>query len=205
MVLLATLATVTASQAVICGAFSVTRQAVQLGFLPQLRIRHTSKAEGQIYAPAINVLLYVAVVALVSASDPPRVSPPPTASPSPVRWRSTRSSSFVVARMLWRKPLWLVLPSAAAFLIVDLAFFSAKLPKVVEGGWFPLLLALIVFTLLTTWQRGRALRHGQARGGRGLLRDFVEEVRTMETAGLPRSGDRRLLDGGQGRFAARAA
>jgi KUP system potassium uptake protein len=82
--------------------------------------------------------------------------------------------------MLWRKPLWLVLSGAAAFLVVDLAFFSANLPKVVHGGWFPLLLALTVFTLLTTWQRGRALVTERRTKAEGLLRDYIEEIRAMD-------------------------
>jgi len=87
---------------------------------------------------------------------------------------------FVVVRMLWRKPLWLVLSGGAAFLVVDLAFFSANLPKVVEGGWFPLLLALVLFILLTTWQRGRELVTTQRAEAEGRLRDFVEEVRAID-------------------------
>jgi KUP system potassium uptake protein len=87
---------------------------------------------------------------------------------------------FVVVRMLWRKPLWLVLTGAAAFLVVDLAFFAANLPKVSTGGWFPLLLALFVFTLLTTWQRGRALVTARRAQAEGLLREFVEEVREID-------------------------
>jgi KUP system potassium uptake protein len=180
MVLLATAAAVIASQAVISGAFSVTRQAVQLGFLPRLRIRHTSQAEGQIYAPGINGLLYVAVVALVVGFG----SSAGLASAYGIAVTGTLAIDtilfFVVVRMLWRKPLWLVLSGAAAFLVVDLGFFSANLPKVVDGGWFPLLLALAVFTLLTTWQRGRELVTARREEAEGLLRDFVEEVRAMD-------------------------
>jgi len=180
MVLLATVATVIASQAVISGAFSVTRQAVQLGFLPRLRIRHTSEAEGQIYAPAINWLLYAAVVALVIGFG----SSASLASAYGIAVTGTLTIDtilfFVVVRMLWRKPLWLVLSGAAAFLVVDLAFFSANLPKVVQGGWFPLLFALVVFTLLTTWQRGRELVTAKRAQAEGLLSDFVEEVRAID-------------------------
>ncbi|HEX8158291.1 MAG TPA: KUP/HAK/KT family potassium transporter, partial [Solirubrobacteraceae bacterium] len=180
MVLLATLATVIASQAVISGAFSVTRQAVQLGFLPHLRIRHTSEAEGQIYVPAVNGLLYVAVVALVFGFG----SSAGLASAYGIAVTGTLAIDtilfFVVVRMLWRKPLWLVLSGATLFLVVDLAFFSANLPKVFYGGWFPLLLALIVFTLLTTWQRGRELVTDRREQAEGLLREFVEEVRSMD-------------------------
>ena len=180
MVLLATLATVIASQAVISGAFSVTRQAVQLGFLPRLRIRHTSQAAGQIYVPAVNGLLYVAVLALVLGFG----SSAGLASAYGIAVTGTLAIDtilfFVVVRMLWRKPLWLVLSGAAAFLVVDLAFFTANLPKVVDGGWFPLLLALVVFTLLTTWQRGRELVTGRREQAEGLLHDFIEEIRSMD-------------------------
>jgi KUP system potassium uptake protein len=180
MVLLATVATVIASQAVISGAFSVTRQAVQLGFLPRLRIRHTSEAEGQVYVPSVNALLFVAVVALVVGFG----SSAALASAYGIAVTGTLAIDtilfFVVVRMLWRKPLWLVLSGAAAFLTVDLAFFGANLPKVVQGGWFPLLLAATVFTLLTTWQRGRELVSVKRARAEGLLHDFVEEVRAIE-------------------------
>jgi KUP system potassium uptake protein len=180
MVLLATVATVIASQAVISGAFSVTRQAVQLGFLPRLRIRHTSEAEGQVYVPSVNGVLYVAVVALVVGFG----SSAGLASAYGIAVTGTLAIDtilfFVVVRMLWRKPLALVVAGAAAFLVVDLAFFAANLPKVSTGGWFPLLLALIVFTLLTTWQRGRELVTARRAHAEGMLRDFVEEVREIE-------------------------
>ncbi|HEY1540145.1 MAG TPA: potassium transporter Kup [Solirubrobacteraceae bacterium] len=180
MVLLATVATVVASQAVISGAFSVTRQAVQLGFLPRLRIRHTSEAEGQIYAPGVNAVLYVAVVALVIGFG----SSAALASAYGIAVTGTLAIDtvlfFVVVRVLWGKPLALVLSGAAAFLFVDLAFFSANVPKVVHGGWFPLALALVVFTLLTTWQRGRRIVNARRAEAEGQLRDFVEEVRAMD-------------------------
>lgn len=82
--------------------------------------------------------------------------------------------------MLWHKPLWLVLSGAVAFLIVDLAFFFANLPKVVDGGWFPLVLGLVVFTLLITWRRGRELVTDRRADAEGRLRDFVEEMHAME-------------------------
>jgi len=180
VVLLATVAAVIASQAVISGAFSVTRQAVQQGFLPRLRIRHTSEAAGQVYVPAVNGLLFVAVVALVLGFG----SSQGLASAYGIAVTGTLAIDtilfFVVVRLLWRKPLWLVLSGAAAFLLVDLAFFSANLPKVVEGGWFPLVLALAVFTLLTTWQRGRELVTARRTEAEGPLADFVEEIRTMD-------------------------
>ena len=180
MVVIATLATVIASQAVISGAFSVTRQAVQLGFLPRLRIRHTSDSEGQVYVPAVNMLLFVAVVALVLGFG----SSSGLASAYGIAVTGTLAIDtilfFVVVRMLWGRPRWLVATGATVFLVVDLAFFSANVPKVADGGWFPLLLALVVFTLLTTWQRGRGIVSARRAEAEGLLRDFVEELRAME-------------------------
>ena len=180
MVLLATLATVIASQAVISGVFSVTRQAVRLGFLPRLRIRHTSEAAGQIYLPGVNGLLFVAVVALVLGFG----SSAGLASAYGIAVTGTLAVDtllfFVVVRMLWGHPLWIVLAGGGAFLAVDLAFFSANLPKVVDGGWFPLLLALALFVVLTTWQRGREIMTARRTEAEGLLSDFVEEVRAMD-------------------------
>jgi KUP system potassium uptake protein len=181
MVMLATLAAVIASQAVISGAFSVTRQAVQLGFLPRLTIRHTSEEEvGQVYAPGVNGLLYVAVVALVVGFG----SSAALASAYGIAVTGTLAIDtllfFVVVRYLWHKPLWMVLGGAAAFLTVDLAFFAANLPKVLHGGWFPLTIALIVFTLLTTWQKGRRIVTARRIEEEGPLSDFVEEVHEMD-------------------------
>jgi KUP system potassium uptake protein len=180
LVVLATLATVIASQAVISGAFSVTRQAVALGFLPRLRIRHTSDAEGQVYVPAVNAVLFVAVVGLVLGFE----TSTHLASAYGIAVTGTLAIDtilfFVVARTLWHKPLWLVVSGATAFLVVDLAFFGANLPKVIHGGWFPLALALVMFTLLTTWQRGQALVTAQRAKTDGLLKDFVEQIRTMD-------------------------
>jgi KUP system potassium uptake protein len=180
MVLLATVATVIASQAVISGAFSVTRQAVQLAFLPRLRIRHTSDAAGQVYVPAVNGLLFVAVVGLVLGFG----SSARLASAYGIAVTGTLAIDtilfFVVVRMVWRKPRWVVAAGATAFLFVDLAFFGANLPKVLQGGWFPLLLALTVFTALTTWQRGHRIVSERRVEAEGLLRDFVEEVRALD-------------------------
>jgi KUP system potassium uptake protein len=181
MVLLATMATVIASQAVISGAFSVTRQAVQLGFLPRLTIRHTSDHEvGQVYAPAINWGIFAAVVALVIGFG----SSAHLASAYGIAVTGTLAIDtilfFVVVRTRWRQPLWLVLAGAATFLTVDLAFFSANLRKVLHGGWFPVSIALVVFAILSTWQRGRGIVTANRNAEEGPLRDFVEEVRAMQ-------------------------
>jgi KUP system potassium uptake protein len=177
MVFLATVATVIASQAVISGAFSVTRQAVQLGFLPRLTILHTSRQEaGQVYVPAVNWGIFAAVVALVVGFG----SAEHLASAYGIAVTGTLAIDtilfFVVVRTLWGKPWWLVGLGATAFLTVDLTFFAANLPKVLHGGWFPLLIALIVFVVLTTWQRGREIVTRNRTEEEGPLREFVEEV-----------------------------
>src|SRR4051794_15209360 len=181
MVLLATVATVIASQAVISGAFSVTRQAVQLGFLPRVTIRHTSdEEEGQVFAPGINAILFVAVVGLVVGFG----SSSALASAYGIAVTGTLAIDtilfFVVVRTLWHKPWWLVLVGAVGFLTVDLAFFAANVPKVVHGGWFPLTIAALVYTLLSTWQKGRQIITERRVEAEGPLSEFIEEVRNRE-------------------------
>jgi KUP system potassium uptake protein len=180
MIVLATVATVIASQAVISGAFSVTRQAVQLGFLPRLTIRHTSREAGQVYVPAVNWGILVAVMALVVGFG----SSQHLAAAYGIAVTGTLAIDtvlfFVVVHILWGKPKRLVIPAAAAFLIVDLTFFAANLPKVVHGGWFPLAIAAIVFVVLTTWQKGREIITRRRTELEGPLRDFVEEIRDPE-------------------------
>ncbi len=179
LVVVAVAATMIASQAVITGAFSVTRQAVQLGFLPRLRIRHKSGSEGQIYVPAVNWLLYAAVIGLVVGFGSAAALASAYGIAVTGTFATTTVLFFVVVRKLWEKPLWIVLPGAAAFITVDLAFFSANLTKVVSGGWFPLAVALIILTVLSTWQRGRVLVTEKRSEAEGRLHDFVEEVRHM--------------------------
>jgi KUP system potassium uptake protein len=191
MVVLATAATVIASQAVISGAFSVTRQAVQLGFLPRLTIHHTSRqAVGQVYVPAVNWGIFTAVVVLVVGFG----SSTKLASAYGIAVTGTLAIDtllfFVVVRKLWRKPLWLVVAGAAFFLTVDLAFLSANVPKIAHGGWFPLLIALIIFTILTTWQRGREIVTRNRIELEGPLRRFVDDVhrRQPPVYRAPRTG-----------------
>ena len=198
VVVLATVATVIASQAVISGAFSVTRQAVALGILPKLRIRHTSDAEGQVYVPAVNALLFVAVVALVLGFE----TSTRLASAYGIAVTGTLAIDtilfFVVARTLWHTSLWIVVPGATAFLVVDLAFFGANLPKVIHGGWFPLALALVMFTLLTTWQRGQTLVTAKRAETDGSIEDFVEDIRTMDPPVYRAPGTAICLTSGKG-------
>jgi KUP system potassium uptake protein len=181
MVMLATIATVIASQSVISGAFSVTRQAVQLGFLPRLTIRHTSEAEeGQIYAPGINRVLFIGVVAIVLGFGSSTALASAYGTAVTGTFVTTTVLFFVVVHTLWKKPLWLTLAGAAVFLTIDVAFFTANLPKVPHGGWLPLGIAVAAFTVLSTWQRGRAIVTRRRVETEGPLRDFVEEVRAAD-------------------------
>jgi KUP system potassium uptake protein len=181
MVLLATVATVIASQAVISGAFSVTRQAVQLGFLPHLTIRQTSEQEiGQIYVPAINFGLFVAVVAIVVAFR----SSVALASAYGVAVTGTFILNTIlflaVARMLWHKPKRLIALGGAVFLTIELAFFAANLTKVTHGGWLPLVIALAVFTILMTWHKGRDIVTANRSNEEGPLRHFIDQLDARE-------------------------
>jgi KUP system potassium uptake protein len=177
MVLLATIATVIASQAVISGAFSVTQQAMQLGFLPRLTIRHTSQHEvGQIYAPAINMGLFVVVVAIVLGFG----SSAALASAYGVAVTGTfilNSILFLaVARLLWHKPWRLIVLGGAVFLTIELAFFAANLTKVVHGGWLPLAIAALAFTVLMTWRRGREIVSNNRAREEGPVQDFIDQL-----------------------------
>ena len=180
MVVLATLATVIASQSVISGAFSVAHQAVQLGYLPRLRIVHTSAEEvGQIYVPWINWALLAAVLTLVFAFG----SSAKLASAYGVAVTGTFIITtllfFSLARLRSRRPTWMVVGVGAAFLSVDLAFFTANLTKLPHGGWLPLLVGSGLFIVLTTWQDGRRLITARREQLEGSLHDFIAGLRRL--------------------------
>jgi len=158
LVLLATVATFIASQAVISGAFSITHQAVQMGFIPRLNIRHTSETEGgQIYIPVINWALMVAVIVLVLTFQ--NSSNPANAYGIAVTGAVTIDTLLMAVLLVgvWKWRWWYAAPVVVLFLMVDGAYFAANLTKVADGGWFPLVVGLVAFTLLTTWARGRKL------------------------------------------------
>jgi KUP system potassium uptake protein len=182
MVFLATAATVIASQAVITGAFSVAHQAVQLGYLPRLRTLHTSaKAAGQIYVPWINWVLMVSVLALVIGFQ--SSSALAAAYGMAVTGTITITTllfSYIVLKQ-WGRPLWLVILGAGASLSIELLFLAANLTKLTHGAWLPLLIAVIVFTVLTTWQRGRALVTRKREDEEGSLTEFVESLHERST------------------------
>jgi KUP system potassium uptake protein len=177
MVLLATAATVIASQAVITGAFSVSHQAVQLGYLPRLRINHTSEQTiGQIYVPWINWVLMISVLTLVFAFRTSAALAFAFGMAVTGTITITTLLFFYIVRHQWAIPLWLVLTGAGAFLIVEVLFLAANLTKITHGAWLPLLIGVTVFTVLTTWQRGRALVTERREHDEGSLRAFVDEL-----------------------------
>jgi KUP system potassium uptake protein len=157
MVAIATAAAIVASQALISGAFSLTRQAVQLGYCPRVNIVHTSsRTIGQIYIPQVNNALWVACVGLVLAFQ----SSGNLAATYGVAVTGTMTTTtvllLVVARKQWNWPVWQVALLGGTFLVVDLAFMGTNLMKIPDGGWFPLLVAVIVYLLMSTWKKGRA-------------------------------------------------
>jgi KUP system potassium uptake protein len=177
MLLLATVATVIASQAVITGAFSVTRQAVQLGYLPRMRIRQTSRQEvGQIYVPAVNWALLVGVLALVFTFK--HSSKLAAAYGIAVTGTITITTIlfFFVLQARSRRPAWQIAAAAVVFLTVDVAFLVANLTKILDGGWIPVLVGVGAFGVLTTWQRGRVIVTDKRERQQGPLQDFVDEL-----------------------------
>jgi len=164
LVAIATLAAIIASQAVISGAFSVTQQAIQLGFMPRLRIAHTNASTvGQIYIPLINWGLMVMVILLVLTFQ--------TSSNLTAAYGIAVTGAMFIDNVLltvllvhlWKWPRWVSIPLLAVFYLIDGAYFASNLTKVPDGGWFPLLIGFIAFTLLTTWARGRQLMQDRLR------------------------------------------
>ncbi len=177
MVLLATVATVIASQAVISGAFSMTKQAIQLGFLPRMRIMHTSAEEiGQIYVPGVNAALLVAVIAAVVGFRSSTALGAAYGIAVTGTMMITTFLTYFVLRYAWKFDPWLAALATAFFFVVDLLFFSANLLKIVDGGWFPLAIAAIVFTGMVTWARGRELLSASLRADAIELEPFLKNV-----------------------------
>lgn len=185
---LATAATVIASQAVISGAFSLTRQAVQLGQCPRLRIVQTSSEEtGQVYVPAVNVALGLATVGLVLGFR--------TSGNLAAAYGIAVSSTMVITTILtfyvmrkqWKWSFWLAGGIATALLTIDLVFFGANSLKIGEGGWFPLLVGGGVFLLMRTWWRGRKLLHARLAEGEESLEDFIGELKEHPVTRVPGS------------------
>ena len=176
MVVLSTLATVIASQAVISGVFSLSRQAVQLGYSPRLEIKHTSdEEEGQIYIPRANWGLLVAIIALVVGFKSSTNLAAAYGIAVTGTMAATTVLALVVARFQWKWPLALCLAMGAGFLVVDLAFFGANLLKVTAGGWFPLAVGAAMFLLMATWRRGRQILNKRLAEGAMPLDLFLKQ------------------------------
>jgi len=174
---LATLATVIASQALITGAFSVTKQVIQLGYLPRLNIQHTSVRDtGQIYIPFVNWGLFVAIVLAVVLFRSSGNLAAAYGIAVTLDMLITTVLTFFVLRYGWRYPLALCLGATGCFFAIDLAFFSSNLLKLFQGGWFPLLIGGAVFTLMMTWKRGRSLLNDKLRSDAIDLGSFLEAV-----------------------------
>ena len=177
LVVLATAATVIASQALITGAFSVTKQVVQLGYLPRLTVEHTSVRDtGQIYVPAVNWGLFVAIVVAVVMFRSSSNLAGAYGIAVTLDMLITTILTFFVVRYGWGYPLPLCIAATGAFFVVDLAFFSSNLLKLVAGGWFPLMIGGCIFTLMTTWKRGRNILNEALRHDAIDLRSFLEAV-----------------------------
>jgi KUP system potassium uptake protein len=186
LVALATFATVIASQAIISGVFSLTRQAIQLGYFPRMQIVHTSTAEiGQVYMPAVNWALMLATIALVLGFR----SSSALAGAYGVAVSTTMIITTVLAYVVARDLLgWSALTAGAitaGFLFGDVAFLGANLFKIAEGGWFPLLVAALVFTLMTTWRRGRQILNARLSEGALTPHEFVTSLKARPPVRVP--------------------
>ncbi len=177
MVVLATAATVIASQALISGAFSATKQTIQLGFLPRMSIMHTSTTDtGQIYVPAVNWTLFGGVVLAVTLfGSSTALAAAYGISVSLVMVITTLMTYFVI-RHGWGYPLWMCLPATALFLTVDVGFFISNSLKFFQGGWFPIAMAIALFVMLATWKEGRRLLRMAVRTHGMDLQIFLESV-----------------------------
>ena len=177
LIVLATLAAIIASQAVITGAFSVSRQALQLGFLPRMHVEHTSEnQEGQIYLPRINWLLMIAVMALVvTFKSSGNLAGAYGIAVTGDMVISTLLASFVFYEV-WKWNSTKTLIFMAIFLVIDFAFFSANILKIPDGGWFPILIGSVIFVLMTTWKKGRALLYKILKGEAIEINSFISSI-----------------------------
>ena len=177
LVVLATLATVVASQALITGAFSVTKQVIQLGYLPRLNVQHTSVRDtGQIYIAFVNWGLFLAIVLAVVLFRSSDALGAAYGIAVTMDMLITTTLTFFVIRYGWKYPLALCIAATGWFFLVDVTFFASNLLKLVEGGWFPLAIGTCIFTLMMTWKEGRHLLNEKLRSDAIPLKDFLEAV-----------------------------
>jgi KUP system potassium uptake protein len=186
LVALATLATVMASQALITAAYAVAKQAIQLGYMPRLRILHTSVRDtGQIYVPFVNGALFAGVLFAVLMFGSSGALASAYGVAVTLDMSITTLMTYFVVRHAWGLPLPLALAATAGFLGVDLVFFAANAVKVLEGGWFPLLVGAAVFTLMVTWKRGRHLLSERVRHEAIDLLPFLDSIFTSPPLRVP--------------------
>ncbi|MGC5018308.1 potassium transporter Kup [Micromonospora sp. DT47] len=186
MVILATVATVIASQSVISGAFSVSREAMRLGFLPHLRIRQTSRREyGQIYAPGVNWSLFAAVLLVTFAFGSSTNLAAAYGVAVTGTFLITTTLFLVVARARWHWTTWQLALFGFVFGSIELTFFTANLAKVTHGGWLTLLIAIILFTVLLTWRRGAELVTARRTEREGPLRAFIDTLHATNIPWVP--------------------
>ena len=174
---LATCATVIASQALITAAFSVTKQAIQLGYLPRLRISHTSvKETGQVYVPFVNWSLYACIVLAVIVFGSSSKLAGAYGIAVTIDMLITTTMTFFVIRYGWKYPWSLCLAATGFFFVVDTVFFAANAVKLFDGGWFPVVLGALMFTLMMTWKQGRRLMRDRMRDDSIDLKSFLDAV-----------------------------
>ena len=177
MVALATMATVIASQALISGAFSATKQIIQLGYLPRLQIFHTSDEEtGQIYLPFINWALFVAIVLAVVFFKTSGSLAAAYGIAVTGNMLITTILTFFVVRYAWNYPLWICAVATGIFFIIDFMFLASNLLKFIEGGWFPILIAGAIFALMVTWKEGRSMLRKKLQEDSIELKGFMDSV-----------------------------
>ena len=182
LVILATLATIIASQAMITGAFSVVQQSVQLGMMPRLKIAHTSaSAYGQIYVPVVNWVLMILVLLLVlTFQKSSNLAAAYGIAVMGTMFISTLMIGVLTAKV-WNWPKWRVYLITGTFIVIDGAYLSSNLIKVPEGGWLPLLVAAVIFVLLTTWAKGRELMIARLREAAMPVKVFIQSAASSAT------------------------
>ncbi len=177
LVVLSTIATIIASQAVISGAFSITHQLIQLGFSPRLDLQHTSAEEvGQIYLPAVNWLLLIAIIALVLGFKSSSALAAAYGIAVTGTMLITNIIAAVVAIRIWKWSPWSAVLGATPFMVIDLAFFSANTVKIADGGWFPLAFGFTIVVILMTWKRGREILENRLQSGAIKLEPFLASL-----------------------------
>ncbi|MFZ1964929.1 MAG: potassium transporter Kup [Roseiarcus sp.] len=186
LILLATAATIIASQAVITGAFSFARQAIQLGLLPRMEIIHTSdRLEGQIFIPRVNRILLLGVLALALVFRSANALANAYGIAVSGTMVATTALSFFVVWRLWRWPLWGALALVCAFLSIDIGFFIANLTKVLDGGWIPLTLAGVMFVVMWTWARGSAILSAKSHRDSIPMTDLIKMLKKSKPVRVP--------------------